>query len=265
MPTHFGPAPGPRQGEEGNVLFSAERPETTMVSVTVEAERAQLAEMLPPCFEVGQDSFLTLLFCYMTDIPWLAGRGYNTLGVTIPAVFKGRHDTARGDFLLVLWENLADPIISGREELGFAKVYCELPPPTIEKGRMSCTASWLGFTFLDLHIAHARPAGKEDIEALGAGKSEGLLHYKYIPATQDWGEADAAYAVFTPAFDPYRRVVEIQAAEGSFEFHKASWQDLPTLYHVVNAFYDLRTAKVGKATIIKTRGAKDLRDQRILR
>jgi len=78
----------------------------------------------------------------MKEIEWLAGRGYNILGVTFPAVFKGKEDTARGPFLTVLWENLADPIITGREELGFSKIYCELPEPRISRGEAHAVAGW---------------------------------------------------------------------------------------------------------------------------
>ena len=57
----------------------------------------------------------------MKEIEWLAGRGYNTLGVSFPAVFEGEVDRATGSLLTVLWENLTDPILTGREELGFSK------------------------------------------------------------------------------------------------------------------------------------------------
>ena len=63
---------------------------------------------------------MTVAATYMKEIAWLAGRGYNTLGVSFPATFTGEEDEVTGNFLTVLWENLTDPIITGREELGFA-------------------------------------------------------------------------------------------------------------------------------------------------
>ena len=45
----------------------------------------------------------------MTEIEWLAGRGYNVLGVSFPVVFNGKEDRARGSLLTVLWENLVRP------------------------------------------------------------------------------------------------------------------------------------------------------------
>jgi hypothetical protein len=43
-----------------------------------------------------------------------------------PAIARQWRDGARY-VSSVLWENLADPIISGREELRFNKLYCEIP------------------------------------------------------------------------------------------------------------------------------------------
>ena len=83
----------------------------------------------------------------MKEIEWLAGRGYNTLGASFPVVFQGTRDYAEGHFLTVLWENLTDPILTGREELGFAKIYCELPEPIVLGDSVECHASWLGFRF----------------------------------------------------------------------------------------------------------------------
>ena len=75
-----------------------ERPRTTMFSVTLATNRDQLAEMLPERFEVGEEPTVTVSAAYMTDVPWLAGRGYNTLGVTFPAVFNGERGRRSGRF-----------------------------------------------------------------------------------------------------------------------------------------------------------------------
>ena len=88
----------------------------------------------------------------MKEIEWLAGRGYNTLGVSFPVVFEGEVDRATGSLLTVLWENLTDPILTGREELGFSKIYCALPDPLTFNGETHCTASWLGFKFMDMRV-----------------------------------------------------------------------------------------------------------------
>ena len=92
-----------------------------------------------------------------------------------------------------------------------------------------------------------------------------MLHYKYMPRTGEWGTADVAYAILTPAATPNRVIKERWVGEGSVQFHKARWEDMPTQYNIVNTFYDLEIREYRGASVTKTVGGKDLSDQRILR
>lgn len=277
MPTHFGPAAGPRQGPDGRRFDGQHSPRTTSYSVSFLTRPEQLEALLPAGFRLAGDPVVTVTVSYMTEIEWLAGRGYNTLGVNFPAEFRGKRDRARGPFLAVLWENLADPILTGREQLGFSKIYCAIPPPSVLNGETHCTADWLGFRFMEMCLSEletppAAPTGEAAAETNGPDVAEadgtelnGTLHYKYIPRTGEWDETDAEYAVMTPSATPNRRVTAQRSGRGKVRFHRAEWQDLPTQYHIVNAIADLeQTAFVG-ASIVETVGGKDLSDQRILR
>src|SRR3546814_799932 len=150
---------------------------------------------MPPGFVVRRGE-IAATFCYMTEVAWLAGRGYNTFGVTVPATWTGGAHPVHGDLMLVLWENMADPIISGREELGFSKLFCDLPSPIEHDGRFLCRASWDGHEFASLDLA-GLSAGAPPPEA-AVPPSEGLLHYRYVPRVGAPGEADAQYPVITP-------------------------------------------------------------------
>ncbi len=265
MPTHFGPSSGPRQGEGGRTFANRDSPKATAMAVSFLTRREQLDALLPEGFAVGSPPVVTVQASYMTEIEWLAGRGYNTLGVSFPAVFTGTRDRVVGSFLAVLWENLADPIMTGREELGFAKIYCDLPEPRTYGGETHCVARWMGFTFLDLRLWAMEP---QPLAAAAASadrpRSDGTLHYKYIPRTGDWGTPDVAYAVLTPAGGSNAVVHEAWRGEGSVEFHHARWEDMPTQFNVVNALHDLEILEYQGASIVKAVGSKDLRDQRIL-
>lgn len=266
MPTHFGPAPGPRRGPEGNRFACADNPKVTAVAVSFLTNAAQLTPLLPPGFSLASEPVVTVTASYITEIEWLAGRGYNTLGVSFPATFTGAVDRVTGNFLTVLWENLTDPIITGREELGFAKIYCALPEPTTLRGATHCTASWLGFKFMDLVVTDLISVNTDSPQAnADATPIDGILHYKYMPRTGEWGQADVAYPVLTPAATPNRVVKEKWQGTGRVTFHQARWEDLPTQYMIVNTFHALEVIEYRGATITKTVGAKDLRDQRILR
>jgi len=266
MPTHFGPRTGPRRGPDGRKFECRDNPYSSSYSLSFLSDSAQLETFLPPGFALDGEPVVTVSATYMTAIEWLAGRGYNTLGVSFPARFEGDEDRISGSFLTVLWENLTDPILTGREEIGFSKIYCELPTPTSLRGQHHIIASWLGFKFLDLYVDDLREQSREEIDELTNSQSgAGILHYKYVPRTGDWGRADAAYAVLTPAETPNRRVLERKVGAGSLQFHQARWEDMPTQYNIVNAFAGLEIREYRGASLTKTVGGKDLSDQRILR
>lgn len=128
----------------------------------------------------------TVLFERMDlrGLPWLAGRGYNTWGVflndvictranvrpmtgTDPLGFRdeeqgvlsrvGPQATIGASFLLVLFENECDPIVTGREELGFPKVWAEMPDvdTTSDDGgeKVWTAVSWRSFVLVLLKDA----------------------------------------------------------------------------------------------------------------
>ena len=265
MPAVFGPSLGPRQGEDGRKFTSPGSHRTITRSVSFLTNQSQLEELLPEGFAARGEPVATVFASYMTEIEWLAGRGYNVLGVTIPVTFIGKVDRVIGSFLTVLWENLTDPILTGREELGVAKIYCDLPEPRIYQGATHCTASWMGFKFMDMTLSNLIPAAPASSKSSAEPQEDGLLHYKYMPRTGAWGEADAAYVTLTPAAALQRTEQGVWRGEGTVQFHHATWEDLPTQYTIVNAFHQLEIKEYRGATVVQSVGATDLGDQRILR
>lgn len=263
MPTHFGPSLGPRQGPGGRRYDCVDTPKQVIVRAAFEAQAAQLADFLPPHFELRDPALLYVTFCYITEARWLAGRGYNTFGISVPARYRGPKEVVEGELLLVLWENMADPIITGREELGFSKVYCELPEPQFLQDDVICRASWDGCQFATLQLTRAQETA---VEALPQPQpSAGLLHYKYIPRTGAPGESDAEYPVLTPATNSHLKIDQAMIAQGAAcQFRHSTWEELPTLVHIVNALAALSLGGCVEATVLRTRGAKDLSDQRVL-
>lgn len=259
MPTHFGPATGPRRGPDGKRFACQSNPRVTALRVSFLSNASQLEALLPPGFRLHGEPVVTVEATYIKQIEWLAGRGYNMLGVTIPARFDGVVDKVSGPFLLVLWENLADPIITGREELGFSKLYCELPEICVLPDAASAQASWLGFQFLDMQVTDLKPRTDPPQPAV----ADGILHYKYMPRTGQWGTADVEQAVMTPT-GSNAVIQEDLVGTGSLDWKAARWEDLPTFYQAVNAFAELEVKQFVGASLTRSVGAKDLSDQRIL-
>jgi len=261
MPAHFGPTPGPRQGPNGERFEDIDTPLSRAASVSFLTDAAKLEDILPPGFSLDGEPVVTVELRHMTEIEWLAGRGYGTFGVTFPTRYDGTQDHVSAPFLAVLWENLPDPILSGRDELGFSKIYAELPPPRVLRGRHVYNAAWLGHTFATLELSELKDV---DPKSLATPRSSGRLHYKYIPRTGAPGEADVAYATFTPPTGYNTRVISAARATGRIEFHRSTWDELPTMAHIVNTLAGLPQLEMRGAILMETRGGKDLRDQRAL-
>jgi len=149
--------------------------------------------------------------------------------------------------------------------LGYAKIYCELPEPIACQGETHIIAGWLGFKFLDIRIKNLRQLSPEEIQSSSIDPGDGILQYKYIPRTGEWGTADISHAVLTPAATPNKVIKEKWKGEGTVEFHKSTWNDLPTMFHIVNAFHDLEIKEYLGASMSRSVGGRDLSDQRILR
>ena len=235
------------------------------VAVSFLSRAEQLSALLPPGFTLEAEPVVTVTASYMKEIEWLAGRGYNMLGVTIPAVFHGKAGRVAGSLLTVLWENLTEPIITGREELGYAKIFADLPEPAPRDGELHCTASWGGFTFMDLSVRPLEPGSSEQTAPVSIpAPSAGTLHYKYFPRSGEPGRADVQYAVLTPLAVPNRVVKLMSRGRGQVRFHRASWEDMPTQYMIVNALQSLDVVEYRGATIAHSVGGKDISDIQIL-
>ena len=139
MPTGFGPAPGPRNlpASQRHRRFDKTATSLTLSAVT---EAGPLAALLPAGMTLVGEPRLEIVVTLLSDIGWLAGRGYNIVMVRIPARWEGEEQIA-GHFVPVVWEKMADPILTGREELGWPKIFADIPTPDDTGARMRGSAS----------------------------------------------------------------------------------------------------------------------------
>jgi len=99
MPTHFGPAPGPRQMPAEANADSTRSPRKTLISASFLTETSALERHIPDRFTLVGDPVVTVEFHYMTDIDWLAGRGYNDDSCLVAGCVQGRARSSRGALL----------------------------------------------------------------------------------------------------------------------------------------------------------------------
>jgi hypothetical protein len=235
------------------------------MSVVAVTRKEPLEAMLPPGFDLWGEPTIFVEMKYLTEIEWLAGRGYNILGVRTPVIYKGKNKTVKGFFQLIYWENLTDPILTGRDEVGAPKIYAELPDARVFGGKHICNAGWFGHEFFEMSVGDLVT---EPVSQAGDGAayadSQGLMWYKYFPKTGARGEADACYVTLSPAGKSLSKTTARMAGTGSFEFRRSSFEQLPTMYHIVNAFAGLEILKVTGASVNWSQGGRDFADTVIL-
>ncbi|KAI1808012.1 hypothetical protein F4811DRAFT_549441 [Daldinia bambusicola] len=277
MPTTFGPFPGPRQSFDGHTRDGSGT-SNVEAFITFKTTQSDLASLLPPPFSFqkqGPEAYVSITAKRLDNLEWLAGRGYNLLSVYIHGVqYTTKKDgrVYRGTYLPVLWEDMTDPIISGREELGFPKLYADLGITQTESA-YSMVASWQGSKFAEFRLGGLR--AKEGADGMGsrrlapveAGADEGLLLWRYMPSTGRPGEADVEYPVFVSHTEEAKKqevrvVRRLTAGSGEFKWHPLDWHALPTLHHIVARLEQIQTLNLVACGLVEKVGGGDLSSAR---
>ena len=260
-PVHFGPMPGPRQGPNGKPFDMREQPHRILAVTSFLSEAAALERLLPAGMELDGEPVVTVEVQVFSHLAWLAGRGYSTLNVKLPVRFKGKKDQASGQFLVVIWENMADPIISGREELGYGKMFADIAPERIAHGSHTFTASWGGHQFFEMNLSEM---SEVDEASYPKAKGDGILHVKYVPGTPHGAPPDAHYVTMTPHGNSHLKWLRVMRGKGQSRFIKSTWEQMPTLFRIVTTLADLPVIEHRGSMHGESRGGKDLSDQRRL-
>jgi hypothetical protein len=161
---------------------------------------------------------------------------------------------------------LPDPILSGRDELGFSKLFCEIPPPRVLKGRQTYNALWLGHDFFTLAVdGLVDSTALEFAKATAMPRNDGLLHYKFVLRTGRPAEEGAATVTHTPITGSKAVIDRVMRGKGDHSFAVSTWEQLPTMFHIVNALAALPVLERRDAWLVESHGGKDLGDQRELK
>ena len=252
MPVFFGPSSmqSEPEGRNGALPRTMARGhyqpgETHVFQVTYETDRDVLESMIPDCYTLN-DPYVSVTLCEFTNLGWLNGKTYNLININVPVHFKGERDDLDGDLVLAMFENHADPIVGGRETMGYGKLYCDIPRVQNCEGKCIATASSWDFRFMKMVIDTNKPAPDADTLKASEARSAGKMHYRYFPEVMEKGEDPAtnytkplcAYPTLLPKWVkpedyPYSiRVPQVVYCSGSVEFYEPEWEDMPTWYNV---------------------------------
>ncbi|MDA9368074.1 acetoacetate decarboxylase family protein [Flavobacteriaceae bacterium] len=242
MPAHFGPRPSSPKS-------SGWYRDVTLMVVPFVTDRAKLAAYLPEPYEVAEDAVVTVTYARNRQVDWLAGHGYNLIGVSAGVVFRGENETLEGHYTLVMWENLADPILTGRELQGIPKIYADIEDHTETASRWETRAQHFGSPILDMSIDALRDPSAAEIaayEQATQGK-DNPMGWRYFPGISGFG-----HRVMEPTtFPSETTLTEVQVGQGRLDWHQLTWEQNPTQCHIVNALADLPVLSYLPAMVAK--------------
>jgi acetoacetate decarboxylase len=268
--------PGPRQDSKG-LSYASSLVSSSTVTATIKFKTS--ATLLRTLFPNSAyrfrktDTVALVSFPVQTlsNMAWLAGGSYDLLGFFIHDVDYTTQNgqVLHGSYCPVMFENLTDPILSGREELGYPKVFSDISISTgNQNGAKTCEArlSWRGAEWAtfrwhclsESHVDDSQPNG------LSEPTDEGLLVHKCVPATgksvRSKHRADAEYDVFIPSSKPGGpRVATVQKAEhAEFKIKDLGFNKLPTLHHIVSWLAEVPVFEIVEANIVNMDGVADL-------
>ena len=239
MPFHFGPRAG-----KGSALYG----DVTTIAISYLTDRKMLSEYLPKPFEVGPEPLVSVSYAMNREVAWLAGGCYNLIGVNVSAVFNGQVDHFAGSYCLVMWENLTDPILTGREIQGIPKIYAEIPDHTIFDGVWSTCAGYRGHKIVDLTIKNLDPLPSEQVKEIEKMARQGnWMGWKYIPKTGEPG-AEVSHATLFPTNSTF---TSAWIGTGEVNWNRLTWEQNPTQFHIVNALEKLPILEYRSAVVLK--------------
>jgi hypothetical protein len=186
-------------------FFGKPRPSTHSTFVTASVKFKTSRTFLQSLFPTDKFSFIspgTVAYASfstttLNKMDWLAGGGYNP-GLYIHGCryAKANGEVVDGTYLPLLFENLTDPVVTGRDELSMPKIYCAINiHRQINSWRMQ--ASWQGAVFGNISLEGLEAVDPKNEAGTVDGENDaGHLTYRYIPKVGVRGEADCEYPVF---------------------------------------------------------------------
>ncbi|KAF7529416.1 hypothetical protein G7054_g9855 [Neopestalotiopsis clavispora] len=269
MPVGFGPFPGPRMDHLGRPRTNHLERTFKTASIKFKTSRTYLETLFP----TAQFSFASpatvctasISITTLDNMSWLGGKGYNHCGLYVHGVKYTKKDGTSivGTQLPVLFESLTDPIVSGRDELGMNKIFCDIDIQR-EAGSYKAQCSWRGAKFLDFELPDLKEDSPESEHGTIGGEADyGILTYKYIPAVGEPGKADVEYACVVPHAEEARlfpaKVNKVaRSAYPVLMFDRGNWDTLPTLHHITAALADIPVYEIISAKVVEGNGVPDV-------
>jgi hypothetical protein len=269
MPISFGPMPGPRQSFEKRSQNGL-RGTFITASIKFKTSGTLLQNLFPNAAfsfsSPGTVAYASFSQTTLNQIEWLGGGGYRQFGLYIHGVqyTRGNGEVIKGTFMPVLFESLADPIVSGREELGMPKLYCSIDINQNET-RYLVQTGWQGALFGKMELEGLQEENIETVRGtIGGDADDEILAWRYFhQAAINKGNAAVEHLTFMPRAKESNvgpsTVTKVQRAlAATIAFDPLNWKRLPTLHHIITTLAEIPLYEIIDAKVVEGTGVPDV-------
>ncbi|KAK6583711.1 hypothetical protein PZA11_003441 [Diplocarpon coronariae] len=261
MPLSFGPIPSPRQDLRGKARPMGKYSYKTSY-MTFKTHKSYLDTLLPSDdFKIntaGSWATATFSISKLGNLTWLGRKGYSFFGLYIHDVgHTTKHRSSagiseeselKGDFLPVLFENMADPIITGREEINFPKLFATLDERSTSASSFHLSAGWEGTEFCQLVLENLVDAA--DAEAV---LQTSVLTSKLGGPAAESGAVSRVECFSSPALPSQEGERRWKAEKAEIRFTELKGSEFeeafPTLANVIKGLRDIEVVEVLSAGV----------------
>lgn len=241
MPAAFGPS-----------IFTptTHAPDIQLIATSFVTTPEAIESILPRHLAKAESNIVYVNRLRYRGIDYLAGRGYEEVIVGVNARHEHDGKVIEAPYMFVEWVDDVPAILSGREALGYPKIYADIPQIIEVDDTIRFCASEYGIRFLSGEIRNLKRLPDSALPKINSAVSEFNFAWKYIQGPE--GTIDADYLTLTRMTWDYK---EAWVGQGESHWHVSSFEESPASHAAVKAMSEFpvlewKPAFVAKATAV---------------
>ena len=251
IPAHFGGVPF----YPWSVVYG----DMTCLSMQFETDPEALLRIIPEDFELLQP-LVNVQFANSREVDWMSGGEYRLVQLSAPVKYMGNSEGLVGEYVFIIWENKACPILGGREEDGMPKIFADIAMERHTGDHWFTSASYECNTFLKLDLDRKAELGANEIDEMNRNGKVNYFGWRVLPNLGKGGSA-ISHATLYPQ---EMTVSRAWAGEGSCTWTKLSPELHPLQSGYIATLSDLPVRRYTMAFMLKGVARLNVGDSRTL-
>lgn len=207
-----------------------------MLTATYLTDKDRARSILPLPLEPADEPLVSVVFRKNNKIDYLRDGSYNSVTVSVAAVYRGELETVEGSYPVVVWESSMAPLLFGSDLVGALKIEAEIHDPCKVRSEWRVDVSERGHVLAALRLGELQPLDAA-VRAVVEERSNARpwLTCRRVDKLRE--PASAVSRVIRSSF--LHRYDEGAVGEPRVRFGNVDWDAAPASAHVVRRLRSL--------------------------